>query len=67
MELNGEHTPATVLEHPIKSLLDKAKDENLDIISMAFAEKMDSESKSLRSEFHYPKMSDLPKSKFKFL
>ena len=51
-------------EHPMTSLLDKAKSENLDVLSIEFAEKMDSESKTLRSEFHYPKMSDLPESKF---
>ena len=55
----------TSFEHPINILLNISKRDNLDILSKEFAQRMDGISTSLRSEFHYPTMSDLPESEYK--
>lgn len=50
---------------PAQTLLRLAKEKNLEITDIAFASLLDEqdELKSLRDEFHYPKIKDLPRGK----
>lgn len=54
---------------PAQTLLRLLKENNLEITDVAFANLLDEqdELKSLRDEFHYPKVKDLPLSKLELL
>ena len=54
---------------PAQTLLRLLKESNLEITDVAFANLLDEqdELKSLRDEFHYPKVKDLPLSKLELL
>lgn len=60
--LSNEAESSSKMEHPRLTLEKMAKDRNLDMDSMEFAESMDEGDhlKHLRSQFLYPKMRDLP-------